>query len=254
MSAGEGWVAVVGVGPGASGLVTPMVRSSLEAATDVVGYRTYVERLSLASTVTRHVSGNGDEAERARHALQLAQAGRRVAVVSSGDPGVFAMAAAVFEVLDADPSLRDVAVEVLPGITAMLAAAARVGAPLGHDFCAINLSCNLKPWALLERRIRAALDGDFAMALYNPRSVRRPDDLDQILELMRGRVEGSRPVIFARAVSTPDEFIRVVPLGEARGDMADMRTVVLVGSSRTRLVERSGGKPPYVYSPRSTPE
>ncbi len=253
MSTNPGWLAVVGVGPGAAELVTPAAQASLDAATDVVGYRTYVDRLPLRPGLERHTSDNGDELMRARHALELARSGRRVAVVSSGDPGVFAMAAAVFEVLDADPSLRDVAIEVFPGITAMLAASARVGAPLGHDFCTINLSCNLKPWSLLERRVRAAIEGDFATALYNPRSRRRPNDLDQILDVIRSLVDDPRPVIFARAVSTPDEAIIVTSLQDARGEMADMRTVVLIGSSRTRQVPRPGSAVPHVYTPRFTP-
>ncbi|MBK5926698.1 SAM-dependent methyltransferase, partial [Rhodobaculum claviforme] len=175
-----------------------------------------------------------------------------VVVVSSGDPGVFAMASAVFEAMEAGPApWRDLDVRVLPGITAMLAAAARAGAPLGHDFCAINLSDNLKPFALIEKRLRLAAEADFAMAFYNPRSRARPDGFARVLEVLRAACGDARPVIFARAVTTPDEDIRVVPLTEARPEMADMRTVVLVGSSLTRVIARAGV--PFVYTPRSAP-
>jgi precorrin-3B C17-methyltransferase len=190
--------------------------------------------------------------DRARHALDLARAGRRVVVVSSGDPGVFAMASAVFEALEADPAdWRGLDVRVLPGITAMLAAAARAGAPLGHDFCTINLSDNMKPWSLIERRLRLAAEADFAMAFYNPRSATRPEGFARTLEVLKQACGDARPVIFARNVSLPDETIRVVPLTETTPDLADMRTVVIVGSSQTRVIARDGT--PYVYTPRSVP-
>jgi precorrin-3B C17-methyltransferase len=191
------------------------------------------------------------ELDRARHALEMAREGRRVVVVSSGDPGVFAMAAAVFEAVEAAPELAALDIRVLPGITAMLAASARAGAPLGHDFCAINLSDNLKPWALIEKRLRLAAEGDFAMGFYNPRSASRPEGFTRTLAVLREACEPERVVIFARAVSTPEEVIRVVSLQEATPEMADMRTVVLVGSSRTRVIARAGA--PLVYTPRFTP-
>jgi len=180
----------------------------------------------------------------------MAAAGRRVLVVSSGDPGVFAMAAAVYEVLETDPARwQDVDITVLPGVTAMLAAAARVGAPLGHDFCVINLSDNLKPWALIEQRLQLALQADFAMAFYNPRSKTRPEGFGKTMQILKSYGEGHRPVIFARAVSTPDESIMIVPLAEAQPDMADMQTVVLVGSSQTRTLSHKGAV--LAYTPRS---
>ncbi|EKE45386.1 precorrin-3B C17-methyltransferase [Oceaniovalibus guishaninsula JLT2003] len=247
-----GWLAIAGLGPGGDGLVTPEVRTALDAASDVVGYIPYVRRVAPRPGLVLHESDNRVEMDRARHALGMAAAGRRVVVVSSGDPGVFAMASAVFEAVEAGPAgWRDLDIRVLPGITAMLAAAARTGAPLGHDFCAINLSDNLKPWALVARRVALAAEGDFAMAFYNPRSRARPEGFGRVLDLLRGLCEPERVVIFARAVTTPDEAIRVVPLAEAREDMADMRTVVLVGSSATRIVAREGG--PWVYTPRSVP-
>ncbi len=246
-----GWLAIAGLGPGSDGLVTPEVSTALAQATDILGYIPYVRRVSPRPGLTRHATDNRAELDRARHALEMAQAGRRVVVVSSGDPGVFAMAAAVFEALEAGPEdWRALDIRVLPGITAMLAAAARAGAPLGHDFCAINLSDNLKPWDVIERRLRLAVEADFAIALYNPRSQARPEGFGRALDLLRGACEPDRLIIFARAVSTPDEALRTVPLSEARAEMADMRTVVLIGSSATRRVPGTG----FVFTPRSVPE
>ena len=245
-----GRVVVAGLGPGAEALVTPEVRAALAEATDVIGYIPYVARVADRPGLVKHASDNRVELDRARHALELAGQGRRVVVVSSGDPGVFAMASALFEAVEAGPpAWRDLRIEVLPGITAMLAAAARAGAPLGHDFCAINLSDNLKPWALIEKRLRLAVEADFAMALYNPRSKARPEGFARALDLLRETCKDARPVIFARAVSTLEETLRVVPLPECRPEMADMRTVVLVGSSQTRVIARAGA--PYVFTPRS---
>lgn len=248
----SGWVIIAGLGPGAESLVTPEVDAALAQATDVIGYIPYVARVPARDGLTKHASDNRVELDRSRHALELAAQGRRVVVVSSGDPGVFAMASAVFEAVEDGPQeWRDLDIRVLPGITAMLAAAARAGAPLGHDFCAINLSDNLKPWALIEKRLRLAAEGDFAMAFYNPRSKSRPEGFERTLEILRDACGDDRPVIFARAVSTPDEEIRVVPLPDCTPEMADMRTMVLVGSSRTRIIQRHGA--PIVYTPRSTP-
>lgn len=247
-----GWLAIVGLGPGADALVTPEVTEAIDQATDVVGYIPYVRRISPRPGLTLHESDNRVELERARHALQMAEAGRRVVVVSSGDPGVFAMASAVFEAVEAGPVVwRALDIRVLPGITAMLAAAAQAGAPLGHDFCTINLSDNLKPWLVIEKRLRLAAEADFAMAFYNPRSRARPEGFGRALDVLRETCAPERLVIFARAVSTPDQRIRVVPLAEATPEMADMRTVVLVGSSLTRRIEREGD--PIVYTPRSMP-
>ena len=248
----SGWLVIAGLGPGADGLVTPEVRAALAEATDVVGYIPYVARVAPRPGLTLHPSDNRVEIDRSRHALEMAADGRRVVVVSSGDPGVFAMASAVFEALEAGPpAWRDLEIRVLPGITAMLAAAARAGAPLGHDFCSLNLSDNLKPWALIEKRLRLAVEADFAMAFYNPRSKSRPDGFRRALDLLKTACGDARPVIFARAVSTPEEEIRVVPLPETTPEMADMRTLVIVGASTTRLIARQGA--PIVYTPRSVP-
>ena len=245
-----GWLAIAGLGPGDTALVTPEVTAALADATDVIGYIPYVARVAPRDGLTLHPSDNRVELDRATHALQLAAKGHRVVVVSSGDPGVFAMAAAVFEALEAGPPpWRDLDIRVLPGITAMLAASARAGAPLGHDFCAINLSDNLKPWETIERRIRLAAEADFAIAFYNPRSKARPATLDDAFAVLRATCRDARPVLFARAVSTPDEMLAIVPLPDARGAMADMRTMVIVGSSQTRIIARPVG--PILYTPRS---
>ncbi|BBI62588.1 precorrin-3B C(17)-methyltransferase [Vreelandella sulfidaeris] len=228
----------------------PEVTAALQEATDVVGYVPYVNRVAPRAGLVRHGSDNREEIRRAEQALQLALEGHRVVIVSSGDPGVFAMAAAVFEALEAgDAQWRMLDIQVLPGISAMLAASASVGAPLGHDFCCINLSDNLKPWALIEKRLRMAAEADFAMAFYNPRSKARPVGFERTLEVLREACGPDRLIIFARAVSTPEESIRVTTLGEATPDMADMRTLVIVGSQQTRMIERAGV--PLVYTPRS---
>lgn len=239
-----GSVIIAGLGPGADTMVTPEVAAALDQATDIVGYIPYVARVAPRPGLTLHPSDNRVELDRATHALQMAAEGRRVVVVSSGDPGVFAMASAVFEALEANPHYLPLPITVLPGITAMLAAAAAAGAPLGHDFCAINLSDNLKPFALIERRLRLAAEADFAMAFYNPRSKSRPHHFAQVLQILRETCGPARLITFARAVSTPDQQIRTTTLAEATEDMADMRTVVLVGNSATRRIG------PHVYTPR----
>jgi precorrin-3B C17-methyltransferase len=240
-----GSVTVAGLGPGDAALVTPQVADALARATDVLGYIPYVARIAPRDGLTLHPSDNREELARAAHALDLAAAGRHAVIVSSGDPGVFAMASALFEAIEAAPRHQATDVHILPGITAMLAAAARAGAPLGHDFCAINLSDNLKPFAVLEHRLRMAARGDFAMAFYNPRSTSRPHQFARVLDVLREECRDERLVLFARAISTPDETIRTVTLPEATPEMADMRTVVIVGNSATRRVGR------WVYTPRS---
>ncbi|UWR04199.1 precorrin-3B C(17)-methyltransferase [Ruegeria conchae] len=249
----SGWVKIAGLGPGDEALVTPEVTAALAEATDVVGYIPYVARVAEREGLTLHASDNRVEIDRSQHALRMAAEGKRVVVVSSGDPGVFAMAAAVFEALENGPAeWRSIQIDVLPGITAMLAASARAGAPMGHDFCAINLSDNLKPWSLIEKRLRLAAQGDFAMAFYNSRSKSRPEGFVKTLEILREECEPERLILFARAVSRSDEELRISTLAEATPDMADMQTVVIVGSSLTRVIERDGK--PIVYTPRFTPD
>jgi precorrin-3B C17-methyltransferase len=239
-----GTLTIAGLGPGDAALVTPEVSAALADATDVLGYATYVARVPARDGLRLHPSDNRMELQRADEALKLAAEGRSVVIVSSGDPGVFAMAAAVFEALEATPELQDLSIRVLPGVTAMLAAAARAGAPLGHDFCAINLSDNLKPWAVIEKRLRLAAEADFAIAMYNPRSASRPEGFGRALAVLSDAGCGERLVIFARAISTSDERIETVALNDARPEMADMRTLVIVGNSQTRRVGR------WVYAPR----
>jgi precorrin-3B C17-methyltransferase len=242
----SGWVVVAGLGPGRESLIVPEVAEVLAEATDVVGYIPYVRRVTPRLGLTLHESDNRVELDRATHALEMAADGKRVVVVSSGDPGVFAMASAVFEALEAGPQeWLSLDIRVLPGITAMLAAAAQIGAPLGHDFAAINLSDNLKPWDLIEKRLRLAGEAGFAMAFYNPRSKSRPHQFARALEILREACGGDTLISFARAVSTPEEAITTVTLAEATPDMADMRTMVIVGNRDTRRVGN------YVYTPRS---
>ncbi len=241
----SGWLCIAGLGPGDAQLITPEVSTALAQATDIVGYLPYVARIAPREGLTLHASDNRVELDRARTALEMAASGRRVVVVSSGDPGVFAMAATVMEALEGAPHWQQLDIRILPGITAMLAAAAKAGAPLGHDFCAINLSDNLKPASLIEARVRAAAGADFAMAFYNPRSASRPATFGHILAVLREVCGPERLITFARAVSTPDEHIHTVTLGQASAEMADMRTVVIVGNTATRRVGR------FVYTPRS---
>jgi len=239
-----GTLTIAGLGPGDAALVTPEVSAALSDATDVLGYAPYVARVPARAGLRLHPSDNRMELQRAGEGLKLAVEGRRVVIVSSGDPGVFAMAAAVFEALETAPELQALSIRVLPGVTAMLAAAARAGAPLGHDFCAINLSDNLKPWPVIEKRLRLAAEGDFAIAIYNPRSASRPEGFARALDVLRDAGCGDRTIIFAHAVTTPRERIETMSLSEARPEMADMATLVIVGNSSTRRIGR------WVYAPR----
>ena len=246
----SGRVVVVGLGPGAAEWITPEASQAIEAASDVIGYGPYLDRLTLRSDQRTHASDNRNEMDRARLALKLASEGRTVAVVSGGDPGVFAMAAAVFEAVEEDPRWLKLDIRVAPGVTAMQAAAARHGAPLGHDFCAISLSDNLKPWPMIERRLRAAAEGDFAIALYNPASQARPARIAQAFDLLRTVKAAATPVAFARAVGRADETLTLTTLGEADPSLADMATLVVIGSSETRLIARDGARA-WMVTPRA---
>ncbi len=250
----SGRLYIVGTGPGAPELQTAAAVEALAAATDLIGYGPYVDRVPERPGQRRHRTDNRQEIDRARHALQLAADGHVVAVVSSGDPGVFAMASAVFEALESgEAAWRALDVSVVPGISAMHAAAARLGAPLGHDFCAISLSDNLKPWDLVLKRLRAAAEGDFVIALYNAASKARPHQLGEAFELLRTIKEPETPVIFATAVSRADENIDISTLKDADPKRADMRTLVMIGSNATRLIDRGDGHP-FVYTPRRVGE
>ncbi|MCB9958100.1 MAG: precorrin-3B C(17)-methyltransferase [Rhodospirillaceae bacterium] len=244
-----GFLAIVGLGPGAADLVTPRATAALETATDLVGYGPYLNRVPLRDGQRRHPSDNREELARAGFALDLAAEGRRVAIVSAGDAGVFGMAAALFEALETAGGRDDVVVEVIPGISAVLAAAARIGAPCGNDFCVISLSDNLKPWETVLARVAAAAEAGFVLALYNAVSKARPWQLDAVLERLRERLAGDIPVVFATAVSRPEERIQYTTLAEARSVGADMRTLVLIGTAETRCVAGSG-RTRWVYTPR----
>lgn len=244
-----GTLYIIGLGPGAPELVTPAVTEALGVIDHVLGYFPYVARVPERPGLGRHASDNGDEIARARQGLQWAAEGRRVALVSGGDAGVFGMAAAAFEVVEAEPAFAALDIRVLPGISAMFAAAARVGAPLGHDFCAISLSDNLKPWAVITRRLAAAAEAGFVIALYNPISRARPWQLGAAFDLLRPLLPASTPVVFARAVTRPDETITIAPLAEAQAAMADMRSLVIIGTAETRQIQRPDGTA-FVYAPR----
>ncbi|HMJ16627.1 MAG TPA: precorrin-3B C(17)-methyltransferase [Polyangiaceae bacterium] len=246
----SGSLRIVGLGPGPLHWVTPEVSEELACAGDIVGYHAYVSRLELRADQKVHGSDNGDELARARLALELAAGGARVALVSGGDPGVFAMAAAVFEVIEAGPpSFRTLDVAVAPGVTAMLAAAARLGAPLGSDFCAINLSDNLKPRELIEKRLTLAARADFVIAIYNPASRARPALIHDAFAILRRERPADTIVAFASAVGRPDETIRIARLADADPALCDMRTLLIVGASGTRCIERPDGRC-WVYSQR----
>jgi precorrin-3B C17-methyltransferase len=246
----SGRVAIVGLGPGPARWMTPEASAEIETASDVVGYAPYVKRLTLRPDQRAHASDNRVELDRARLALTLATEGHAVAVVSGGDPGVFAMAAALFEAIEEKPEWRALDVAVAPGVTAMQAAAARLGAPLGHDFCAISLSDNLKPWAIVERRLKAAAEADFVLALYNPASKARPSRIVEAFDLLRALKGAATPVAFARAVGRADEALVLSTLGEADVSLVDMATLVIVGSSETRFVARDGARV-WMLTPRS---
>ena len=247
----SGRLAVVGLGPGDVRWLTPEADAALAAADALFGYGPYLDRTPVRDGQSRHPSDNREEALRARDALETAAAGTNVALVSGGDPGVFAMAAAVCEQIEAGPAAwRGLDLEIVPGITAMLAVAARVGAPLGHDFCALSLSDNLKPWPVIERRLDAAAQAGFVIALYNPISRARPWQLTAALERLRRHLPATTPTVFGRAVGRADENIAVTTLQAADPAGADMATLVIVGSAETRLVPRPG-QAPLVYTPRS---
>ncbi len=241
---------IVGLGPGPAEWMTPEATAAIAAASDVVGYGPYVERLALRTDQCVHASDNRVEMDRARLALKLAAEGREVAVVSGGDPGVFAMAGALFEAVEENPQWLKLEIAVAPGVTAMQAAAARLGAPLGHDFCAISLSDNLKPWAIVERRLRAACEGDFVIALYNPASQARPTRITQAFDLLQSMKALTTPVAFARAVGRADEKLTLTTLGEADPSLADMATLVIIGSSETRVIARDGASV-WMLTPRA---
>ncbi|AIO32506.1 precorrin-3B C17-methyltransferase [Burkholderia cenocepacia] len=248
----RGRLTVLGLGPGGRAWLTPAARAALADATDILGYTTYVDMAGPFRADQRvHGTDNREEMQRARHAFELAAEGRRVAVVSSGDPGVFAMAAAVLEALDdaRDPQWAKVDLRIEPGISASLATAAQAGAPLGHDFCAISLSDNLKPWEVIETRLRHAAEADLVMAFYNPISRARPWQLDRALEIVRAHRAAGTVVVLGRDIGRPGATLATTTLGALRSDQVDMRTMVIVGSSTTRRFAIGDGRE-WVYTPR----
>jgi precorrin-3B C17-methyltransferase / cobalt-factor III methyltransferase len=250
----NGHLAVVGLGPGDARYLTSEAEDALSSAQALYGYAPYLARVPERAGQERLPSENREERARAAAALAHAAQGARVVVVSGGDPGVFAMAAAICEAVETGPeSWRELDLTIVPGITAMLAVAARIGAPLGHDFCALSLSDNLKPWALVERRLDAAAGAGFVIALYNPVSRARPWQFGNALERLRRHLPGSTAVVFGRAVGRPDEHVSVVTLDAAGTAQADMATLVIVGSRETRVIARPG-RSSLVYTPRAAAE
>lgn len=247
-----GRVSVVGLGPAGPEWLTPEARDELAAADVLIGYETYLRRVPARSGQERFPTDNRVERERAEHALDLAAQGRRVSVVSSGDPGIFAMAAAVLEAAEAREEDRRPEVRVMPGVSAMQAAAARVGAPLGHDFCVLSLSDQLKPWAVIERRLEAAGAADLVLALYNPASRTRREQLERAIVVLRRHRADTTPVVVARAVGDREEAITVTTLAALDPAGVDMRTLLIIGSSTTR-VTGGEGRPVGVYTPRRYP-
>ncbi|HTO33745.1 MAG TPA: precorrin-3B C(17)-methyltransferase [Pararhizobium sp.] len=246
----SGTLYVIGTGPGGPQQMTPEAFDAVSKSTDFLGYGPYLDRLSLRPDQNRIASDNREELDRAQAALVRAASGVNVCVVSGGDPGVFAMAAAVCEAIDNGPDeWCSIDLVVLPGVTAMLAVAARIGAPLGHDFCAISLSDNLKPWDVITRRLKLVAEAGLVIALYNPISKARPWQLGEAFALLRSVLPAETPVIFGRAAGRPDERMLVMQLGTADAQKADMATCVIIGSPETRIVPRPG-KPDLVYTPR----
>lgn len=250
----SGRLAVIGLGPGDECYLTQEAREALDAAQALYGYGPYLDRVPARQGQARHASDNREEAARAEAALRHAEAGAQVAIVSGGDPGVFAMAASVLEAIETGPETwRALDLVIVPGITAMLAVAARAGAPLGHDFCALSLSDNLKPWELIERRLDAAASAGFVIALYNPVSRARPWQLAKAFALLSRHLPATTPVIFGRAVGRANEALTVTSLAAAADAPADMATLVIVGSRETKLIARAD-RHPLVYTPRAVEE
>ncbi len=246
-----GKLSVVGLGPGPSGWRTPEVTDALDKAEILVGYETYINMVPAKEGQQRLASSNRVEAERAAEALDLAAKGHHVAVVSSGDPGIFAMASAVIEVMNKTPERwPHIDFEVLPGLSAMQAAAARIGAPLGHDFAVISLSDILKPFEIIEQRLIAAARADMVIAIYNPASKTRRAQIQKVQELLLQEKAAETPVLIAKNVGRDGEKIVTTTLQEIKCEEIDMRTLLIIGSSKTRVTKGPNGKP-LMYTPRS---
>jgi|CXWL01.1.fsa_nt_gi precorrin-3B C17-methyltransferase len=240
-----GWLRIVGLGAGNEKWLTPEASEILHSATDIVGYETYVNAVPESVSAKLHASDNGVEVERAEYALELAESGAKVVVVSGGDAGIFGMAAAVFEAVEnGKENWKNIDIEVIPAVSAMLAVAARVGAPLGHDFCVISLSTYLKPWAIIEQRLRAASDGDFVLAIYNPASKHRREDLQNALSLLKKLRGGETVAIIATNIGRAQEKITITNLDEINPELVTMQSLLIIGSSHTKKL----GK--FIYTPR----
>ncbi|MFC0397443.1 precorrin-3B C(17)-methyltransferase [Paraburkholderia rhizosphaerae] len=255
----RGRLTVIGLGPGSADLMVPAARAALAQATDILGYATYVEMAGpFRADQQVHPTDNREEMQRARHAFELASSGRRVVMVSSGDPGVFAMASAVLEALDTagEPDWADVELDIVPGVSAAMATAAQAGAPLGHDFCMLSLSDNLKPWSIIETRIAHAVEADLVMAFYNPVSRARPWQLDKALDIVRATRAPHTRVVLGRDIGRPGASLVTTTLGELKSTDVDMRTMVIIGSSTTRGFARRStqdthsAQREWVYTPR----
>ncbi|MEM8951294.1 MAG: precorrin-3B C(17)-methyltransferase, partial [Pseudomonadota bacterium] len=247
----QGHLAIIGIGPGSAAWRSPEADQLLSASDHWMGYQGYLDLLQKAPHVEQEGFALGEEEVRARKALDLAANGARVALISSGDAGIYAMASLVYELLDRsdDPAWQRVEVVMTPGISALQAAAARTGAPLGHDFCTISLSDLLTPWEVIEQRLRAAADGDFVIALYNPASLRRREGLFRAISILERARPPSTPVTIARNLGRDGETVDVVKLQDFDQDQVDMMSLVIIGSSRTRMTPRLHGQP-FVYTPR----
>ncbi|PZF76837.1 precorrin-3B C(17)-methyltransferase [Aestuariivirga litoralis] len=244
----RGIVHVVGIGPGTPDWRAPAARAALEASTDWVGYGLYLDLVAdLSSGQQEHRFPLGGEEDRVRHAIELAKQGKEVALVCSGDAGIYAMAALVYEVIDLEPAR--IAVNVIPGISAFQAAAAKAGAMIGHDFCCISLSDLLTPWEAIEKRLHGAAEGDFVISFYNPRSLKRRDQLERAFAILKGHRPADTPVVIASNLGRPEEKVRIVRFADFNPDDVDMLTLVMVGSSQSKCFTRGDGRT-YAYTPR----
>ncbi len=244
----RGRLQVVGIGPGSAEWRSPAACAALETASDWVGYGLYLDLIAdLKAGQTEHRFTLGGEEDRVRHAIALAKEGKQVALVCSGDAGIYAMAALVYEIIDLEPCR--IAVDVIPGVSAFQAAAAKAGAMIGHDFCCISLSDLLTPWEAIEKRVRAAAEGDFVIAFYNPRSLKRRDQLERAMAILKQHRPADTPVVIASNLGRPEEKVKIVPLAEFNADDVDMLTLVMVGSSQSKSMKRGDGRT-YAYTPR----
>ncbi|MGQ0484181.1 MAG: precorrin-3B C(17)-methyltransferase [Hyphomicrobiales bacterium] len=244
----RGRLQVVGIGPGVAEWRSPAASTALATATDWVGYGLYLDLIAdLNDSQSEHRFPLGGEEDRVRHAIALAKEGKQVALVCSGDAGIYAMAALVYEIIDLEPCR--IAVDVIPGVSAFQAAAAKAGALIGHDFCCLSLSDLLTPWEAIEKRVRAAAEGDFVIAFYNPRSLKRRDQLGRVMAILSRYRRADTPVVIAANLSRPGETVRIVPFAEFDDEDVDMLTLVMVGSSQSRSFKRGDGST-HAYTPR----